>query len=122
MPNDPYNLQRFIEAQKIMYSKAVEELKAGKKQNHWMWFIFPQTQKEGMSSISKRFAISGKNEAKAYLAHPVLGKRLRECVEIVKSHKDLSLLSIFGTELDVKKFESCLRLFAQVDDTFKECY
>jgi uncharacterized protein (DUF1810 family) len=111
MANDPHNIQRFIDAQESMYDKALAELKAGKKRSHWMWFVFPQTVKMGMGSVAKRFAISGLDEAKAYLAHPVLGARLLECVEVVKSHGDVPLLSLFGSELDVMKFESCVRLF-----------
>ncbi len=114
MPNDPHNLQRFIDAQEFMYDKALTELKAGKKRNHWMWFVFPQTAKVGMGSVAKRFAISGLDEAKAYLAHPVLGARLLECVEVIESHEDVPLLSLFGSELDVMKFESCMRLFRHV--------
>jgi len=115
MTSDPHNLQRFIDAQELMYDKALTELRAGKKRNHWMWYIFPQTAKMGMGSIAKRFAISGLDEARAYLAHPVLGARLRECVDAVKSHGDVPLLSLFGSELDVMKYESCLGLFAGVD-------
>ena len=114
MLNDPHNLQRFIGAQETMYDKALAELKAGKKQSHWMWFIFPQTANMGMGSVAKRFAISGLDEAKAYLAHPVLGARLLECVEAVDYHGDVSHLALFGSELDVMKFESCMRLFWHV--------
>ncbi len=114
MSSDPHNLQRFIDAQESMYDKALAELKAGKKRGHWMWFIFPQTSKMGMSSVAKRFAIRSLDEAKAYLEHPVLGARLFECVEVVQSHEDISLSSLFGSELDVMKFESCMRLFIHV--------
>jgi len=103
MPKDPHNLQRFIDAQAFMYDKALAELRAGKKRNHWMWYIFPQTAKMGMGSVAKRFAISGLDEARAYLAHPVLGARLRDCVEAVESHGDVPLLNLFGSELDVMK-------------------
>ena len=79
-----------------------------------MWFIFPQTSKMGMGSVAKRFAIGSLDEANAYLDHPVLGARLLECVEAVQSHGDMSLLRLFGSELDVMKFESCMRLFGHV--------
>jgi len=114
---DPYNLQRFIDAQESMYDTALAELKAGKKQSHWMWFIFPQTEKAGMGSVAKRFAISGLDEAKAYLAHPVLGARLYECTKAILLVGDMGadLDKMFG-ELDTMKFASCMRLFAKADD------
>lgn len=113
MPNDPHNLQRFLDAQERMYSTALKELQEGKKRGHWMWFIFPQTSKPGMSFVSRRFAIRSLDEAKAYLEHPVLGSRVLECTKIVQAH-DVPLLKLFGNELDVMKFESCMRLFVHV--------
>ncbi|MBA1421467.1 MAG: DUF1810 family protein [Epsilonproteobacteria bacterium] len=115
MLNDPYNLQHFIDAQGLMYDKALAELKAGKKRNHWMRYTFPQTAKVGMGSVAKRFAISGLTEAKAYWEHPILGSRLCECMEAVQSHKGMSLLDIFGSELDVMKYKSCVQLFQKIE-------
>jgi uncharacterized protein (DUF1810 family) len=105
-----------------IYQRALLELKAGKKQTHWMWFIFPQTPKPNMSDLSKKFALTSKEEAKAYLEHPTLGKRLVECTEAVLKHKDKTLEEIFGTALDVKKFKSSMMLFSHVDESgvFKE--
>ncbi len=117
MSSDPYNLSRFLEAQESMYDKALAELQAGKKQGHWMWYIFPQTAKEGMSSVSKRFAITGLDEAKAYLAHPILGVRLLECTSAVLLVDGVGadLFEMFG-KLDAMKFASSMRLFAKADD------
>lgn len=113
---DNTNLQRFIDAQELMYDKALSELKSGKKENHWTWYIFPQTYHEGMGSVATRFALD-EGEVEAYLAHPVLGSRLIECIKAVLYHTDKSLLDIFGSELDVKKFYACMRLFSDIDDT-----
>ena len=76
---DPFNLQRFVDAQAPVYEQVRRELKVGRKQSHWMWFIFPQIAGLGQSPMSVRFAIASLDEAEAYLAHPVLGARLREC-------------------------------------------
>jgi len=100
-----------------IYQRALLELKAGKKQTHWMWFIFPQTPKPNMSDLSKKFALTSKEEAKAYLEHRILGKRLIECTEAVLNHKDKTLEEIFGTALDVQKFKSSMLLFSHVDET-----
>jgi len=114
MPNDLYDLQRFIDAQESMYDKALLELKAGKKQSHWMWFIFPQTPKAGMGKMAKFYAIGSKGEAQAYHDHPILGTRLLECTQAVLAHADRSLASIFGSELDAVKFISSMHLFKHV--------
>ncbi len=114
MPNDPHNLQRFIDAQESMYDKALAELKAGKKQSHWMWFVFPQTAKIRMGKMALHYAIRSKEEAQAYLDHPVLGNRLLECIEAVLAHEDRSLEQVFGTGLDAMKFLSNMRLFRHV--------
>ena len=114
MPNDPHNLQRFIDAQEQMYTKALAELKAGKKQSHWIWYIFPQTPKPGMGEVAKFYAITTKEEVQAYYDHPLLGKRLIECTKVVLAHADRSLVDIFGAELDAMKFLSCMRLFGHV--------
>ena len=117
MPNDPHNLQRFIDAQESMYDKALAELKSGKKQSHWMWYIFPQTPKAGMGKMAKFYAIGSKAEAQAYHDHPLLCIRLLECTEAVLAHANRSLVDIFGAELDAMKFLSCMRLFRHVDET-----
>lgn len=113
MTSDPHDLQRFIDAQETMYDKALAELKAGRKQDHWMWFTFPQTAKVGMSSVSRRFAIQSLDEAEAYLEHPLLGARLVECTEAVLSHENTARLQIFD-DLDRMKFESSMMLFTRV--------
>ena len=109
--NDPYNLQRFVLAQESIYSQVVEELRLGQKRGHWMWFIFPQIQGLGSSWMSHEYAIRSKEEAVAYLAHPTLGPRLRECVELVVSIEDRSLKSILGYPDDLK-FQSSMTLFS----------
>src|SRR5262245_28361450 len=81
--NDPYNLQRFVDAQAPVYEQVKRELAAGSKTSHWMWFIFPQIEGLGLSSMARRFAIHSLQEAAAYLGHPVLGPRLRECSRLV---------------------------------------
>ena len=108
---DPYNLQRFLEAQQSTYTTARAELLAGQKRSHWMWFIFPQIKGLGSSPIAQRYAISSLDEAAAYLAHPVLGPRLEECTAIVNglSH---SVDQIFGYP-DNLKFHSSVTLFAK---------
>lgn len=114
MPSDSHNLQRFLDAQESMYDKALVELKEGKKKSHWMWFVFPQTPKPGMSTMSRHYAMKSKEEAREYLEHDTLGSRLITCTEAVFSHKDKTLIQIFGTELDAMKFLSCMRLFRHV--------
>ena len=117
MPKDPHNLQRFIDAQETMYTKALAELRAGKKQSHWIWHIFPQTPKAGMGKMAKFYAIGSKEEAQIYHDHPLLGTRLLECTQAVLAHTDRNLVEIFGNELDAMKFLSCMRLFRHVDKT-----
>ena len=107
-------LDRFIEAQAPVYAQALAELRAGQKQSHWMWFIFPQIAGLGQSAVSRAFAIQSLAEARAYLAHPVLGARLRECCQAVMNIRGRSAEDIFGA-IDAMKFRSCLTLFAEVD-------
>ena len=119
--DDPYNLQRFIDAQTPVYDRVCAELRAGEKQSHWMWFIFPQIAGLGFSPTSRFFAIQSLDEAKAYLAHPVLGARLRECTKLTLAISGLSALDVFGSPDDMK-FRSCMTLFAQAspgDDLFE---
>ena len=110
--DDPFSLQRFIAAQDPVYRRVLGELRAGCKESHWMWFVFPQVTGLGRSAMAARFAISGRGEAAAYLAHPLLGRRLRECTEAVLAHRDLSVRDIFGSP-DDQKFRSSMTLFSQ---------
>lgn len=114
MPTDPFNLERFIEAQRASYDVALAELGSGCKRTHWIWFIFPQLKGLGVSSTSERYGLSGLEEARAYLAHPILGPRLREAVSVILEHSSASAGSILG-ELDALKLRSCLTLFALAD-------
>lgn len=120
---DPYNLQRFVDAQASCFAQVTSELAAGEKRTHWMWFIFPQLEGLGSSPMAQRFAISGMDEAKAYLAHPVLGARLRDCISLVNAVSGRSLEDIFGYPDDLK-FHSSITLFAQAshpkNDVFDE--
>lgn len=109
---DPYHLQRFVDAQASCFAQVMSELAAGKKKTHWMWFIFPQLEGLGSSPMAQRFAISGIAEAKAYLAHPVLGDRLRDCTALVNAISGRSVEDIFGYPDDLK-FHSSVTLFAQ---------
>ncbi len=112
MAEDPYNLQRFVAAQAPVYDGVRAELKNGRKVNHWMWFIFPQIAGLGRSAMAQRYAISSLREAEAYLKHPVLGSRLRECVRLVIQIDGKSAYEILGSPDDLK-FHSCLTLFAR---------
>jgi len=109
---DPFDLDRFIRAQAGAYPQAMAELRAGRKRSHWMWFVFPQLEGLGRSDMARRYAIGSLAEARAYLAHPVLGARLRESVEAVNALSDLTAHAVFGSPDDVK-FRSSLTLFAQ---------
>jgi uncharacterized protein (DUF1810 family) len=112
---DPYDLQRFVDAQRRVYADVTAELKRGEKRSHWMWFIFPQVVGLGFSSISERFAIGSPEEAMAYLAHEVLGPRLRGCTRLVLDARDKTAHEIFGSPDDLK-FRSSMTLFAAVSD------
>lgn len=120
MPNatDPHDLNRFVEAQKGSgglsdYATALAEVRAGDKVTHWMWYVFPQFAGLGFSSMAKRYAIQSREEAKAYLAHPVLGPRLGECAEAALGVEGKSAFDIFGGPDDLK-LRSCATLFAAV--------
>ena len=108
----PFDLERFVEAQAPIYSRVVSELRAGEKRSHWMWYIFPQIAGLGFSSISQRYAIASLDEAVAYLAHSVLGARLRECTALVNAIEGRELSDIFGYPDDLK-FHSSMTLFAE---------
>jgi uncharacterized protein (DUF1810 family) len=116
--NDVHNLQRFVDAQEPVYARVCAELRAGKKQSHWMWFIFPQIRGLGRSETARRFAISSLEEARAYLRHPILGDRLQECSWIVAALKGRSAAEIFGYPDDMK-FRSSMTLFWQADPSCK---
>ncbi len=106
------NLQRFVDAQNGVYDQVRSELRAGRKTGHWMWFIFPQIAGLGRSHMAELFAIASKDEAAAYLDHPILGPRLRECTELVTQVEGRSLEQILGNP-DNLKFRSSMTLFAQ---------
>jgi uncharacterized protein (DUF1810 family) len=110
---DPFGLQRFVDAQAPIYSRVVEELRRGQKQSHWMWFIFPQLAGLGHSAMAQRFAISSREEAVAYLAHDVLGPRLRECTALINAVEGRTILKILGSPDDLK-FCSSMTLFNAV--------
>jgi uncharacterized protein (DUF1810 family) len=109
-------LERFLVAQDRggTYTRAVAELRAGRKVSHWMWFVFPQIAGLGQSAISQHFAITGLAEARAYLAHPVLGSRLKTCAGILAEHKDHDASAIFGM-VDALKLRSSMTLFLRAD-------
>src|SRR5215468_6851815 len=113
MADDPYNLSRFVQAQEGVYQQALSEISSGRKQSHWMWYIFPQFDGLGFSSTSRRYAIKSPEEARAYLAHPVLGPRLVECAEAVLQVDGRSAHEIFGSPDDLK-LRSSASLFASV--------
>ncbi len=111
--DDQFDLHRFVEAQSRVFDRVCAELRAGRKQTHWMWFIFPQIKGLGQSSMAVKFAIAGRSEAGAYLAHPILGPRLRQCAQLVNGVEGRSISEIFGYPDDLK-FHSCMTLFASV--------
>ena len=111
--DDPYDLSRFVRAQEVGYEQIVAEIRSGRKRSHWMWYVFPQIDGLGFSSLSKRYSIKSLGEARAYLAHPVLGPRLLECAEAVVSLEGRSATEIFGSPDDMK-LRSCATLFACV--------
>src|SRR5437588_12498360 len=113
---DPSNFERFVTAQNAggTYDRAVAEVRRGRKTSHWMWFVFPQIAGLGQSQMSRTFAISSLEEAKAYLRHPVLGPRLLECADIVATARAGSVEQIFGG-IDAQKLRSCMTLFLRAD-------
>jgi len=120
--DDPYNLQRFIDAQASTYERARSELLRGRKVSHWMWFVFPQIRGLGRSAMAEKYAISSIDEARAFLAHPALGRRLFECTRLVNEIEGKSLEEIFGYPDDLK-FRSSMTLFAQAapnEELFRE--
>ncbi|WP_305823030.1 DUF1810 domain-containing protein [Massilia brevitalea] len=118
-----FNLDRFVAAQDPVYSDVLAELRTGHKHTHWMWFIFPQIEGLGSSEMARRYAIGSEDEAAAYLAHPVLGPRLRECARLVATHAGRDIGDIFGSP-DDRKFQSSMTLFADVapdEAVFQSC-
>jgi uncharacterized protein (DUF1810 family) len=113
--DDPHDLQRFVEAQEPVIDEVKGELRSGRKRTHWMWYVFPQMAGLGSSRLSRRYAISSRAEADAYLAHPVLGPRLRECTALVNGVEGCSATEIFGSPDDLK-FRSSMTLFDAVAD------
>ena len=111
--SDPYNLQRFLDAQEGVFAQVCDELAAGRKRTHWMWFIFPQLKGLGSSPTAQLYGISGRDEVEAYLKHPVLGKRLRHCTQLLLEVQGRSIDEIVG-DPDNLKFRSSMTLFAQL--------
>lgn len=114
-PSDPFDLQRFVDAQARVYPDVLDELRAGRKRSHWIWFIFPQIAGLGSSPTAARYAISSLDEARAYLRHELLGPRLRECVQLVNAVQGRSIGEIFGSPDDLK-VRSSMSLFAHATE------
>lgn len=112
---DPYDLRRFVEAQEAVYPRVVAELSRGRKQSHWMWFIFPQIAGLGFSQMAQHYAITSRGEAVAYLAHDVLGPRLIECTGLVVGLANRTIHEILGPPDDIK-FRSSMTLFDAVSE------
>ena len=118
-----FDLQRFVDAQKSVYERALRELHGGRKESHWMWFVFPQIAGLGRSPTAVFYAISSLDEARAYLAHPVLGTRLRECAKLVLAIEGSTARDIFGA-IDEMKFRSSMTLFMKAapdEPIFSQC-
>lgn len=118
-----FDLERFVTAQAPMWPAVRAELQAGRKQTHWMWFVFPQLAVLGRSGMARHYGLCGLDEAKAYLAHPVLGPRLRECCGILLQLRGRTSVEIFGS-VDAMKLRSCLTLFMLASPeavVFREC-
>ena len=111
--NDAYNLHRFVVAQDSMWPRPLGELEAGQKQSHWMWFVFPQIEGLGTSPTAQKYAIGDADEALEYLAHSVLGPRIRQCSQALLQHNDRTAADIFGLT-DSRKLRSSMTLFATV--------
>lgn len=107
---DTWNLQRFVDAQRPVWDQALAELRAGRKHTHWMWFVFPQLEGLGNSAMARRYALRGRDEALAYLLHPLLGPRLEEATRALFAHQEHSAHDILGSPDDLK-LRSCLTLF-----------
>ncbi|MBU1316635.1 MAG: DUF1810 domain-containing protein [Alphaproteobacteria bacterium] len=114
-PSNGFDLERFTQAQAPVYRQVLAELQQGAKRSHWMWFVFPQVEGLGSSSMAERYAIGSRAEAEAYLRHPVLGPRLVECTQLMLQHEGTSANAILGFPDDMK-FRSCMTLFAAVSE------
>lgn len=114
MHDDPFNLNRFVAAQANDYASALAELRAGRKQTHWIWYVLPQLRGLGTSSRATFYGIASADEARAYLAHPILAPRLTDCLAAMNAHPGLSAVHVLG-QIDAAKFRSCLTLFLAVD-------
>ena len=114
MTQDHFNLARFLDAQEQDYNRALNELRSGRKRSHWIWYIFPQLRGLGRSTNAEIYGIFDLMEAKAYLAHSILGERLRQSVNVLMALGTSNATSILG-ELDALKFKSCLTLFSYAD-------
>src|SRR5688572_30698624 len=110
----PFDLDRFVAAQEGVYRSALDELRAGRKTGHWMWFVFPQVAGLGSSDMSRRYAIGSLAEARAYLAHPILGARLRECARALLAVRGRGAEAILG-DIDARKLRSSMTLFHRAD-------
>ncbi|WP_077033047.1 DUF1810 domain-containing protein [Pelomonas sp. KK5] len=108
---DPYDLQRFVDAQAVNYADAIAELRAGRKTTHWSWYVIPQLAGLGTSPMARRYAIASLDEARAYLAHPLLGARLRETVAAMNALPEGTRAEQVLGGIDARKFQSCLTLF-----------
>lgn len=113
MESDPFHLERFLKAQAVCYDTALAELREGRKHSHWMWFIFPQLAGLGLSSTAQFYAISGADEARAYLAHPILGERLQDCSAALLTVQGKTAYEILGSPDDLK-LHSSMTLFDKV--------
>ena len=110
--DDPHDLRRFVDAQAPVFADVLAELEAGRKRSHWMWFVFPQVAGLGLSAMAQRYAIRSLAEAEAYLAHPLLGPRLRRCTDLINAVEGRSIAAILGSPDDVK-FRSSMTLFGR---------
>ena len=127
MRSDEFRLDRFRDAQEHSYATALQELQSARKRSHWIWFVFPQLTGLGRSPNSELYGLAGLAEARAYLAEPILGQRLREATRVMLDHQSLGASAVLG-DLDALKFQSCLTLFSladpseQVFATALECF
>ena len=123
MTPDPFHLQRFVEAQADVWDRVTDELRAGRKTSHWMWFVFPQLASLGRSATAKFYGIGSVDEAKAYLAHPLLRTRLIHCARLLLQLRNRSAREVFG-DVDEMKLRSCLTLFCAIapeEPAFSDC-
>jgi len=111
--DDPYDLNRFVQAQEDDYERALAEIRSGRKRSHWMWYIFPQFEGLGSSAMARRYGIKSRAEAEAYLRHPILGPRLVACADAALRIQGRSAFEVFGSPDDLK-LQSCATLFAAV--------